>query len=156
MWMEEKQGERINVNRTTEAIETGADQIAVGCPFCRVMLSDGLTLKQSKGEARAEVEVLDVAQLLLASVKRAPEPASDPALQAEPSAAEIADPGSVSRTDEVGALATGGMAGAPREPDVARVEQPDRQDEYADEQAEGVAEPPVPGKPGTGGTPGGP
>ncbi len=69
MWMEENIGERINVNRTIEAVETGADQIAVGCPFCRVMLSDGLTAQQAKGEAREEVEVLDVAQMLLASVK---------------------------------------------------------------------------------------
>ncbi len=69
MWMEEKLGERINVNRTVEAVDTGADQIAVGCPFCRVMLSDGLTAQQAKGEAREEVEVLDVAQMLLASVK---------------------------------------------------------------------------------------
>ncbi len=29
------------MNRTAEAVGTGADQIAVGCPFCRVMLSDG-------------------------------------------------------------------------------------------------------------------
>jgi Fe-S oxidoreductase len=70
MWMEEKIGERINVNRTREAVATGADQIAVGCPFCRVMLSDGLTAEQHAGEAREEVEVLDVAQLLLTSVKR--------------------------------------------------------------------------------------
>ncbi|MGV3563452.1 MAG: (Fe-S)-binding protein [Nocardioides sp.] len=69
MWMEENYGERINMNRTNEAVGTGADQIAVGCPFCRVMLSDGLTMKQSKGEAREEVEILDVAQMLLASVK---------------------------------------------------------------------------------------
>ncbi len=69
MWMEENVGERINMNRTNEAIGTGADQIAVGCPFCRVMLSDGLTAAQDKGEAREEVEVLDVAQMLLASVK---------------------------------------------------------------------------------------
>ena len=69
MWMEENIGERINVNRTVEAVGTGADQIAVGCPFCRVMLSDGLTAQQAKGEAREEVEVLDVAQMLLASVK---------------------------------------------------------------------------------------
>ena len=74
MWMEEKVGERINLNRTTEAVETGADQIAVGCPFCRVMLSDGLTAKQADGSAREDVEVLDVAQLLLASVKREPAP----------------------------------------------------------------------------------
>src|SRR6195952_1271644 len=69
MWMEENLGERINVNRTTEAVATGADQIAVGCPFCRVMLSDGLTSEQADGQAREEVEVLDVAQMLLASVK---------------------------------------------------------------------------------------
>jgi len=70
MWMEEKIGERINLNRTREAVATGADQIAVGCPFCRVMLSDGLTAEQHAGDAREEVEVLDVAQLLLSSVKR--------------------------------------------------------------------------------------
>jgi Fe-S oxidoreductase len=69
MWMEENIGSRINVNRTKEAVATGADQIAVGCPFCRVMLSDGLTQEQADGNAREEVEVLDVAQMLLASVK---------------------------------------------------------------------------------------
>lgn len=69
MWMEETIGERININRTTEAVGTGADQIAVGCPFCRVMLADGLTKLQADGVAREEVEVLDVAQMLLASVK---------------------------------------------------------------------------------------
>ncbi|HET6938459.1 MAG TPA: (Fe-S)-binding protein, partial [Nocardioides sp.] len=69
MWMEENIGQRINVARTTEAVGTGADQIAVGCPFCRVMLSDGLTAAIDTGEAREEVEVLDVAQMLLASVK---------------------------------------------------------------------------------------
>jgi len=70
MWMEEKIGTRINLNRTTEAVETGADKIATGCPFCRVMLSDGLTAKQADGSASESVEVADVAQLLLASVKR--------------------------------------------------------------------------------------
>ena len=70
MWMEERIGSRINVNRTAEAVGTGADQIAIGCPFCRVMLSDGLTELQGKGEAREEVEVLDVAQMLLAAVRR--------------------------------------------------------------------------------------
>lgn len=70
MWMEERIGERINVNRTTEAVATGARQIATACPFCRVMLSDGLTSLQADGSAAADVEVLDVAQLLLASVRR--------------------------------------------------------------------------------------
>ena len=76
MWMEEKTGERINMNRSTEAVDTGADQIAVGCPFCRVMLSDGLTSLQADGKAHEEVEVLDVAQMLLASVRRADAPAT--------------------------------------------------------------------------------
>ena len=87
MWMEETLGSRINVNRTEEAIATGADQIAVGCPFCRVMLSDGLTLKQSEGAAREEVEVLDVAQMLLAGVKRAPSAEETAAVVAEAEAA---------------------------------------------------------------------
>jgi Fe-S oxidoreductase len=93
MWMEETLGSRINVNRTEEAVATGADQIAVGCPFCRVMLSDGLTAKQAAGEAREEVEVLDVAQMLLASVKRPPvEPSAedDQAVVAEAEAATAA------------------------------------------------------------------
>ncbi len=72
MWMEEKLGTRINTNRTEEAVATGAERIAIGCPFCRVMISDGLTAKQAAGEAE-EVEVVDVAQMLLAAVRRAPD-----------------------------------------------------------------------------------
>jgi Fe-S oxidoreductase len=70
MWMEENIGTRINTNRTAEAVQTGADQIAVGCPYCKVMLSDGLTTQQAEGTAREEVEVVDVAEMLLASVRR--------------------------------------------------------------------------------------
>ena len=70
MWMEEKLGTRINVNRTEEALATGADRIAIGCPFCKVMISDGLTGLQAGGGAREEVEVVDVAQMLLAAVRR--------------------------------------------------------------------------------------
>ncbi|GAA1809544.1 (Fe-S)-binding protein [Planosporangium flavigriseum] len=69
MWMEEKLGTRINANRTEEAVATGADRIAVGCPFCRVMISDGLAGKQADGTAPKEIEVVDVAQVLLASVR---------------------------------------------------------------------------------------
>ena len=95
MWMEEQLGSRINMNRTEEAIATGAERIAVGCPFCRVMLSDGLTAKQSEG-ASEEIEVVDIAQMLLASVKEAPEaPAagtteSQEQAQAEPKTAVAA------------------------------------------------------------------
>jgi Fe-S oxidoreductase len=69
MWMEEKLGTRINMNRTEEALATGAERIAIGCPFCRVMISDGLTAKQSEGQGE-DVEVVDVAQMLLAAVRR--------------------------------------------------------------------------------------
>ena len=63
MWMEEKIGTRINLNRVDEAISTGVDEVAVACPFCRVMVGDGMVARQS------DVEVLDVAQVLLRSVK---------------------------------------------------------------------------------------
>jgi Fe-S oxidoreductase len=63
MWMEEKIGTRINLNRVDEAIDTGAPEVAVACPFCRIMVGDGMVARQS------DVEVLDVAQVLLRSVK---------------------------------------------------------------------------------------
>jgi Fe-S oxidoreductase len=74
MWMEEKIGERINANRTTEAVATGASSIAVACPFCRIMLDDGLTTLKAGGGAAESVEVQDVAQLLLAAVRRGDDP----------------------------------------------------------------------------------
>jgi Fe-S oxidoreductase len=73
MWMEEKIGKRINVERTEEALATGAKTIAVGCPFCYTMIGDGVT---GKGE-QDNVEVVDVATVLLRSIK--PEPDKAPA-----------------------------------------------------------------------------
>jgi Fe-S oxidoreductase len=115
MWMEETLGERINVNRTTEAVETGAKQIATACPFCRVMLSDGLTAKQADGSAGEDVEVLDVAQLLLAGVKRGQAagasagPAPADTVHAEPTAGDATQSEeTVTRTEEVGANAAAG------------------------------------------------
>ncbi len=64
MWMEEKIGTRINLNRVDEAIDTGVAEVAVACPFCRIMVGDGMVARQS------DVEVLDVAQVLLRNVKR--------------------------------------------------------------------------------------
>ncbi|MGH3713778.1 MAG: (Fe-S)-binding protein [Micromonosporaceae bacterium] len=69
MWMEERIGQRINVNRVEEAIGTGAKTIAVSCPFCMTMLDDGVTGKKSEGAASEDVEVVDVATVLLRSVK---------------------------------------------------------------------------------------
>jgi len=73
MWMEERIGKRINVERVDEALGTAPTKIATGCPFCRVMLSDGLTARKSEQAAGEHVEVVDVAQLLLAAVKRGDE-----------------------------------------------------------------------------------
>ncbi|GAB3853879.1 hypothetical protein GCM10029963_45960 [Micromonospora andamanensis] len=65
MWMEERIGKRINVDRVEEAMSTGARTVAVGCPFCSTMLTDGVN---GKG-AGEQVEVIDVASVLLRSVK---------------------------------------------------------------------------------------
>jgi Fe-S oxidoreductase len=76
MWMEERIGKRINVERVEEALSTGARTIAVGCPFCSTMLTDGVNSKRQTGDAGEDVEVVDVATVLLRSVK--PEPATTP------------------------------------------------------------------------------
>ncbi len=69
MWMEEKIGRRINVERTEEALSTDPDIVAIGCPFCLTMLSDGVTGAQASGQAKDSVEVLDVSQILLRSIQ---------------------------------------------------------------------------------------
>jgi Fe-S oxidoreductase len=74
MWMEERIGKRINVERIDEALGTDPDTISTGCPFCLVMLGDAVSAKKSSGEAKESLEVVDVAQLLARSVAR-PEPA---------------------------------------------------------------------------------
>jgi len=64
--MEETEGTRVNIERSREAIATGADIVATGCPFCMTMLSDGI-----KAEDAAErVEVKDIAELLLEAVRQ--------------------------------------------------------------------------------------
>jgi Fe-S oxidoreductase len=61
MWMEE-QGTQINVERAREAIDTGAETLAVACPFCTVMLDDGVR------ETGSELRVADVSTLLAESL----------------------------------------------------------------------------------------
>ncbi len=63
MWMEER-GSQINEERVRQATETGASTLAVACPFCTVMLDDGVR------SAGAEIEVVDVATLLVQAVER--------------------------------------------------------------------------------------
>ena len=59
MGMEEKTGKKVNIERTEEAVATGADVIATGCPFCFVMLDDGV-----KELGHEDVQVIDIAVLL--------------------------------------------------------------------------------------------
>jgi Fe-S oxidoreductase len=58
MFMEERQGKRINVERTEELLATGADAIAVACPFCMTMMSDGVKAVSS------DVPVYDIAEVV--------------------------------------------------------------------------------------------
>ena len=69
MWMEEHIGKRVNVERSEEAVDTGASAIATGCPFCRVMMTDGVDDVAATRDVE-KPEVLDVAQLLLGSLDK--------------------------------------------------------------------------------------
>ncbi|MBW3545057.1 MAG: (Fe-S)-binding protein [Bacteroidetes bacterium] len=61
MWKEPEPGKKdINVERADEALATGAQTIAVGCPFCMVMLSDGVKARNKENE----VNVVDLAELI--------------------------------------------------------------------------------------------
>jgi Fe-S oxidoreductase len=61
MFKEPETGKKdINVERTEEALQTGAKTIAVGCPFCLTMMTDGVKNK----EKEADVNVLDLAELI--------------------------------------------------------------------------------------------
>jgi Fe-S oxidoreductase len=67
MWMEEKEGKRINIERTEEALSTNAGTIGTACPFCMTMMTDGVKAK----EANERVQVKDVAELLWEAVETA-------------------------------------------------------------------------------------
>ncbi len=64
MWMEETVGKRVNIERTEDALATGAGVVATACPFCMTMLHDGVKAK----EAGESVAVKDVAELLLEAI----------------------------------------------------------------------------------------
>lgn len=60
MWKEEEHGdERVNLNRFKEAQATGATSLAVGCPFCMVMLND------AGKDAGSQMEILDIAEIVV-------------------------------------------------------------------------------------------
>ncbi len=80
MWMEEDADQRVNVIRAKEIAETGAETVAVGCPFCSTMVSDGLSAIDS------EMEVKDIAEIVWEQIK-----ANDAAIEAKKSAAAEAE-----------------------------------------------------------------
>ncbi|WP_225840649.1 (Fe-S)-binding protein, partial [Streptomyces sp. NK08204] len=69
MWMEERIGKRINNERVDEALSLNPDIVSTACPFCLVMLTDSVNGKKNEGKAKESIQVVDVAQLLLDSVK---------------------------------------------------------------------------------------
>ena len=60
MWMEEKEGKRVNIERTEEALALKPDVIGTACPFCMTMMTDGVKAK----EAVESVQVKDIAEIL--------------------------------------------------------------------------------------------
>ena len=66
MWKEEEHGqERVNANRfQRSAGQTGAQTLAVGCPFCMVMLND------ARKDANSEMQVLDMAEIVAAALEK--------------------------------------------------------------------------------------
>jgi Fe-S oxidoreductase len=64
MFMEEKTGKRVNVERTEEALALSPDVIGTACPFCMTMMTDGVKEKDSTGN----VKVKDIAEIILEAV----------------------------------------------------------------------------------------
>ncbi len=65
MWMEEQNNDRVNKRRTLQLLNTGADTVASGCPFCHTMLTDGIKAFEDEPELKDRVvQQLDVAVLL--------------------------------------------------------------------------------------------
>jgi Fe-S oxidoreductase len=69
MWLEERIGKRINTERVDEALALDPDTVSTACPYCLVMLGDAVNAKKAAGEAKENLEVIDVAQLLVRSVR---------------------------------------------------------------------------------------
>ncbi|GAX52975.1 (Fe-S)-binding protein [Streptomyces olivochromogenes] len=84
MWMEERIGKRINNERVDEALSLNPDIVSTACPFCLVMLTDSVNGKKNDGQAKESVQVVDVAQLLLDSVRTPVDPAGAAEAESEP------------------------------------------------------------------------
>ncbi|MGW2409309.1 (Fe-S)-binding protein [Streptomyces sp. NPDC001739] len=84
MWMEERIGKRINNERVDEALSLNPDIVSTACPFCLVMLTDSVNGKKNDGKAKESIQVVDVAQLLLDSVKTPTDPTDETPAESEP------------------------------------------------------------------------
>lgn len=117
MWMEEHIGKRINHERVDEALATDATAIATACPFCRVMVTDGVNDRQEEA-GRSGVEVLDVAQVLLGSLDhdKAQLPAKGTAAKQAQERAPKAAPKAAAPVTPVEAPAEAPQAPAPAAP----------------------------------------
>jgi Fe-S oxidoreductase/nitrate reductase gamma subunit len=67
MWMEEHVGKQVNVERSQELIATGASRIATACPFCYIMIDDGV---KGEGLEDDQVKVADIAMHLLEALEQ--------------------------------------------------------------------------------------
>jgi Fe-S oxidoreductase len=74
MWMEETIGKRVNMERTEEALGTGADVVSTACPYCMIMLDDAVRANNKEDEVR----VLDLSQLVEASLAGADQERATP------------------------------------------------------------------------------
>jgi Fe-S oxidoreductase len=68
MWMEETRGTRINEERVRQVLTTGAETVATSCPFCMVMMTDGLAAAEGGGSVRA----MDISEVLAARIAAVP------------------------------------------------------------------------------------
>jgi Fe-S oxidoreductase len=84
MWMEERIGKRINNERVDEALSLNPDIVSTACPFCLVMLTDSVNGRKNEGKAKESIQVVDVAQLLLDSVRTPVDPAGEAETESEP------------------------------------------------------------------------
>jgi Fe-S oxidoreductase/nitrate reductase gamma subunit len=84
MWMEEHIGKQVNVERSQELLATGASRIATACPFCYVMIDDGV---KSQGVDEDQVKVGDLAMHVLEAIETA-EPLAQPPMEVAVAAAE--------------------------------------------------------------------
>jgi Fe-S oxidoreductase len=67
-WVEEEPSKRVNINRAKEIVAAGVDAVAVACPFCKTMVSDGI----KHFDKDEDIAVMDIAEVVAAALPPAP------------------------------------------------------------------------------------